>query len=111
MSLIKELSHRDGLQIALGGRDERSLEPILFFLFKNINNPEYSKTLVDVSTLVLGMYSSVMSQSVLISELLFKLSLKVKEELKVQKSMTRVLGLLESLFAVNASSRSVSTAE
>ena len=34
MSLVQELVHRDGLKIALSGRDEMALEPVLRFLTK-----------------------------------------------------------------------------
>lgn len=43
------------------------------------------------------MYEPVASQSLIISEILFKLSRRLKDEIKAQKSMTRVLGLLDSL--------------
>ena len=33
-SLLREMMLRDGLEIALGGRDEESLEPILLFLIR-----------------------------------------------------------------------------
>ena len=54
MSMLRELCHRDGLTIALGGRDERGLEPILTFIFKHIGNPAYTRTLMNVSSVILG---------------------------------------------------------
>lgn len=54
VSLIEELVHRDGLRIALKGRDEHTLYPILNFLDKNMLNPRYSVILVSVFEMILG---------------------------------------------------------
>lgn len=75
-SLLREMVLRDGLEIALGGRDEESLEPILLFLircridsrylasstaaavlcpfFRYLVNPLYSQILCDVFSVLLG---------------------------------------------------------
>ncbi len=98
--MLKELAYRDGLLIALGGRDERTLEPLLQFLFKYIGHPTYTKTLIEISHLVLDLYASVAGKSLMLSELLHKLQERVKEEIRIQKSMTRVLGLLDSFVAM-----------
>jgi U3 small nucleolar RNA-associated protein 15 len=55
VAVIEELRHRGGLQIALSGRDETSLEPLLNFLIKNAINPRYAHVLLDVCTMVFGM--------------------------------------------------------
>lgn len=54
VALMEELRHRGGLQIALSGRDEASLEPLLNFLIKNAINPRYAHVLLDVCTMVFG---------------------------------------------------------
>ena len=61
VSLIEELIHRDGLRIALKGRDENTLVPILNFLDKNMLNPRYAVILVNVFEMVLGSLFSVLS--------------------------------------------------
>ena len=45
---------RGGLVSALGGRDDRSLMPILTFLARNINDPVYSEVLIEVTNILLG---------------------------------------------------------
>jgi U3 small nucleolar RNA-associated protein 15 len=52
--LIKELVHRDALRIALGNRDDISLEPIVQFIGKYICHPRYNSILVDVTNVILG---------------------------------------------------------
>jgi U3 small nucleolar RNA-associated protein 15 len=54
MSVIEELIHRDGLRIALSGRDEPLLEPIFVFVVKYITNPRFATTLLQVGEMILG---------------------------------------------------------
>ena len=63
MTLFEELSHRDGLRVALAGRDDVSLAPILRFLLRHVANPRYSAVLLDVCSLVLGPCPSCPSQA------------------------------------------------
>jgi U3 small nucleolar RNA-associated protein 15 len=53
-SLIQELIHRDGLRIALAGRDDVLLEPILRLLIKHVADPRFGEMVCEVSILVLG---------------------------------------------------------
>lgn len=53
-SLIKELIHRDGLKIALSGRDDVLLEPILRLLIKYVSDPRFGATVTYVAGLVIG---------------------------------------------------------
>jgi U3 small nucleolar RNA-associated protein 15 len=54
ISMLEELINREGLRIALSGRDDVSLEPITKFIMKNIINPNYTELLVDVTNVILG---------------------------------------------------------
>jgi U3 small nucleolar RNA-associated protein 15 len=54
-AMIDELFHRDGIRIALSGRDEESLEPILLFIQRYITNPAYQTILIDLTNVILGM--------------------------------------------------------
>ena len=53
-SLIQELVHRDGLRIALAGRDDVLLEPILRLLVKYVTDPRFGDLAMSVSTIVIG---------------------------------------------------------
>lgn len=103
VSLIQELIHRDGLRQALSGRDDISLEPLAQFLVRNINNPRYTALLVDVTTVVINMYTAVLGQSPLIDELFMRLRAKVKQEIAFQKQLFSVIGSMEMLFAKSTS--------
>jgi UTP15 C terminal len=63
-----------GLLIALGGRDEASLEPLLAFLARHIANPKYASLLIDVAHAVADTYSSVLGESEGINELFKRLN-------------------------------------
>ena len=54
-ALIQELIHRDGLRVALSGRDDVALEPILTFLSKHITDPRFGEMAASVGGVVIGM--------------------------------------------------------
>lgn len=53
-SVISELVARRGLDIALAGRDETTLEPLFHYLISNITNPAYSGLLIDCCNTLFG---------------------------------------------------------
>jgi U3 small nucleolar RNA-associated protein 15 len=55
--MIQELVHREGVRVALTGRDEKSLLPILKFISKHINNPRYNMQLIQVADIIIGICS------------------------------------------------------
>ena len=100
-SVVDELSARNGLTIALSGRDDTSLEPLLHFLAKNICNPNFSSMILDLANMVLDVYGQVAGQSVAIDELLFLLRRQVQGELKLHHDLLAVQGMLEVLFTAS----------
>ncbi|XP_028406892.1 U3 small nucleolar RNA-associated protein 15 homolog [Dendronephthya gigantea] len=105
ISLIMELIRRQGLQIALSGRDEDTLLPILSFLNKHICNPRYTPTLIDVTNTILDIYGPVLGQSPKLDDMLAKLKMKIASELNYQKQAFELMGSLDTIFAVAASNR------
>ncbi|KAJ3302630.1 snoRNA-binding rRNA-processing protein [Kappamyces sp. JEL0829] len=97
-ALLDELVHRDAIRIALSGRDETSLEPILSFIHRYITYPEYQAQLINVSNIILDLYSHVMIHSLVMEESIRKLLVKVQGEIRLQQSIVETLGLLEPLF-------------
>ena len=53
-SLLQELARRDGLSVALSGRNEEELFPILKYLARFMTHPQYAPLLLDVCTMVIG---------------------------------------------------------
>lgn len=99
VSLLHELVQREGLQIALSGRDDQALKPVLEFVCKNIANPRYTALLVAVSDVILDIYAPSMGQSPLIDDLFVKLKQRVKMELDFQEKLFQTLGAMETILA------------
>eukprot|EP00003_Mantamonas_plastica_P014204 TRINITY_DN2463_c0_g1_i4.p1 TRINITY_DN2463_c0_g1~~TRINITY_DN2463_c0_g1_i4.p1 ORF type:complete len:490 (+),score=199.21 TRINITY_DN2463_c0_g1_i4:365-1834(+) len=102
VSVIEELIRRDGLRIALSGRDETALEPLMVFLLKHVNNPRYSSLLIDVCNMVFDIYSGVLGQSMVIDDLFTKLQTKLKHELRIQRELQELNGMLDMLMAASS---------
>lgn len=114
-SLISELTHRDGLRTALGGRDDVSLEPVLRLLIKHVSDPRFGNMCCDVSCIVIGashsqnfycttnthtdMYTSVLGRSPLIDTLFLRLRRKLDQELKFQRELHLLGGALDMILA------------
>ncbi|KAJ3107231.1 snoRNA-binding rRNA-processing protein [Phlyctochytrium planicorne] len=99
VSLLEELMYRNGLNVALGGRDDIGLEPIARFLVKHLPNPRYIKVLLVVANMILDMYSKVIGQSTIIDELFIKLKRKIHGELELHEKLLECLGMLECVLS------------
>lgn len=99
VSLLRELMHRGGLQIALSARDETTLEPLLVFLVNFCTVPQYCKLLSTVSLAVIDMYASSLGRSVRVDELFFKLQTRLHREIELQKQMLSLMGALDFIVA------------
>jgi U3 small nucleolar RNA-associated protein 15 len=95
IAVIEELGKRRGLTIALSNRDEESLESILSFTIRFIDNPQYTPYLIGVAHILCDIYGSLMGQSSVVDELISKLRAKVSSECSVQKMLLRLLGQID----------------
>ncbi|KAF9485314.1 WD40 repeat-like protein [Pholiota conissans] len=98
-SLIQELIHRDGLRIALTGRDDVLLEPVLRLLLKYIADPRFGELAANVACIVLDMYGSVVGQAPLIDSLVLRLRKKVASELQFQDEIIKAKGALTMILS------------
>ena len=117
-SLIQELVHRNGVRIALAGRDDVLLEPVLNLLIKHLSDPRFGEMVCDVASIVIGelsfeapkcmltmdvdMYSSVLGQSPIIDILFMRLQTKLTAELKFQKEVVKLRGAVDMMLANSA---------
>ena len=97
---------RHGLRIALQGRDQQTLQPVVAFLARQICHPPFAPTLIGVANLLLDMYAPVLGQSAAIDELFVKLRNTLEAEMKLQAELAQLLGSMDVLLAgsVHASS-------
>lgn len=96
MTVLEELVHRDGLQAALSGRTQATLDPLLRFLLKHITSPRYAPLLLDVANRVLDLY---LDTPALTPDMCERLRSKVLQEVQVQKKLMGLLGTLDMVFA------------
>ncbi|TPX33252.1 hypothetical protein SmJEL517_g03845 [Synchytrium microbalum] len=101
VSLLDELMLRDGLIIALSARDEKSLQPVLRFLYRHILNPRYSAFLIDVTNIVLDLYGNVIYLSPMISKMMSRLRKAVNDELVAQQALYKLQGLMNMILAAS----------
>ncbi|KOO32355.1 u3 small nucleolar RNA-associated protein 15-like protein [Chrysochromulina tobinii] len=106
VSVVEELVQRHGLRIALQGRDQQTLQPVVAFLARQICHPPFAPTLIGVANLLLDMYAPVLGQSAAIDELFVKLRNTLEAEMKLQAELAQLLGSMDVLLAgsVHASS-------
>ncbi|KAJ1411209.1 WD40-repeat-containing domain protein [Ochromonadaceae sp. CCMP2298] len=99
ITVLEELCLRDGLGIALSGRDEASLEPLVSFSARYVNHPKYSKLVVQVVQKVIDLYASMLGHSEAIDELFLKLHKQVRAEVGFQRQILRVMGSLDGIIS------------
>ena len=97
-AMLDELVDRSALSVALSGRDEAGLRPLLSFLLHQLSHPLYSQLTVDVTAVLLRLYGGEVGGSVLMDEWLRKVAEKVREELQVMERMMRMRGGMEMIF-------------
>ena len=64
-ALIQELSLRDALRIALSGRDDVTLEPILAFLARHVTDPRFGEMAAEIAGVIIGETTSRCRKSLL----------------------------------------------
>lgn len=104
VSCFTELMVYNALNIAIAGRDEMSLLPVLKFISKSIQNPEFCHISLEVFSEILTTYGSKIGQSPEIDECLSIILSKMEREIKIAKQMSQVSGQLEMI--CSSSSRS-----
>lgn len=95
IAVIEELGKRRGLIIALSNRDEESLDAIMSFTIRFVDDPQYTPYLLGVAHILCDVYGSLRGQSAVVDELFAKLREKVVNELASQKMLLRLLGQID----------------
>ncbi|RSH85203.1 hypothetical protein EHS25_005010 [Saitozyma podzolica] len=109
-ALIQELIHRDGLRIALSGRDETTLEPILVFLVRHVTDPRFGELASEVAGVIIDLYTPVLGQSPVIDEMLGKMQNRIERELGFERDLMKLRGALDMTLAQAAMSQIEDTA-
>jgi U3 small nucleolar RNA-associated protein 15 len=99
LTLLTALRHRSATRAALKDRDESSLQPILKWLSKYITDPRYLNTAVEVSLLVIELYSAQLGQAPEVDDLFKRLHTRVKAEAEKAQLACQTGGMLDMLIA------------
>ncbi|ORY29620.1 57.7 kda trp-asp repeats-containing protein [Naematelia encephala] len=104
-ALIQELIQQDALRVALGGRDDVTLEPLLRFIVTYITDPRFGELAADVVGCIVDLYTPVLGRSPVLDELLAKIQDRIERELNFQRELMKLKGGLEMTLAQAAMSQ------
>ena len=97
-AMLEELIDRSALLVAISGRTEESLAPLLFFLLNYLVHPVYSGVMLDVIGCVLSVYGRRVGESVGMDEWVRRVRERVRDECGVQEAMVRMRGGMEMMW-------------
>ncbi|GFR78201.1 U3 small nucleolar RNA-associated protein 15 homolog [Elysia marginata] len=99
VSIMQELIRRGHIRAALSGRDDQSLQGILVFIHKNLSNPSFMGTLIDVFNLILDIYGMpALINSGPLETQLVKLKELISTEVRLMTGVQQIMGSLDLLF-------------
>jgi len=101
LTLLNALLHRSATRAALQNRDEITLQPVLKALTRLVSDPRFVAVAVEVSLLVLDLYSGNMGASPEIDALMVKLHAKVTQEVVRAQQACQTGGMLDMLMSRN----------
>lgn len=99
VTCLEELKKKGKIRIALSNRDEASLEPLLTWCLKSIDDPRNVNIITDYVTCILEIYDELISRKPVLEELVLNLQKKVEVEIKKAQDAERIIGMLELLNA------------
>jgi len=104
VGVMEELMQRGkgALDVALGGRDEGELEPLLAFAARYVAHPVFAPTLVPVTTHLVGCYAHVLGDSAAVDALFKRLARCVDVEARVGTDLAGLLGQMKSVLGSEA---------
>ncbi|KAI4145846.1 MAG: hypothetical protein LQ340_006145 [Diploschistes diacapsis] len=94
---LTALRHRSAMRAALSGRDEATLQPVLEWVRKHMIDPRYVSLCVEVGTLILDIYSSVIGQSKEVDRLIARLHKQTRKEVEGAHQAWQTDGMLSLL--------------
>jgi U3 small nucleolar RNA-associated protein 15 len=99
VTCLEELKKKGKIRIALSGRDETSLEPLLTWCLKSIDDPRNVNIVTDYLICILEMYDDLISRKPVLEELILNLQKRVDTEIGKAQDAERIIGMLELLSA------------
>lgn len=97
LTVLQELRKRGKIRVALYGRDESSLEPLLNWCLKGIEDVRATPVVADWIAVVIELYASVLENSPVLQEMVLSLRNKVRQEVYKAKEAQKIEGMLQLL--------------
>ena len=101
LSMVRELSMRNGLKIALAGRTPEQLEGVMGFIINNIRKARYQSEIVDLADCVIDLYSTAVGVSKVYDGLCRRLLQQVEGEYKLCETIMGIKGELDLIIGVS----------
>ncbi|CEP60930.1 snoRNA-binding rRNA-processing protein UTP15 LALA0_S02e02916g [Lachancea lanzarotensis] len=99
LTALSELRKRGKIRVALLGRDESSLEPLLNWCTRGVEDFRSASIVADWIAVVLEMYGDLIARSSLLEEMIVLLRLKVKQEVHRAEEAQKIEGMLQLLIS------------
>lgn len=99
VTVLEELKKRGKVRAALHGRDETTLEPLLSWSIKAIEDVRSVNIVSDWLAVVIELYGGMIDRSPVLEELLLALRKKLRQEVEKAKEAQKIEGMLQLLTA------------
>jgi len=103
VAVLIELSQRNGLRLAIIGRNDEELEPLLGFLGTYAVNPRYGRVLLPTTHRLLDYYAPAIGSSPIFDMFLKRLRDTVLAETKSLNGLCQLMGTVEPLISASVS--------
>lgn len=97
LTVLQELRKRGKIRVALYGRDESSLEPLLNWCLKGVEDVRSAPVVADWIAVVLELYGGMIEKSPVLEEMVLALRDKVRQEVHKAKEAQKIEGMLQLL--------------
>ncbi|AAS50727.1 ABL044Cp [Eremothecium gossypii ATCC 10895] len=97
LTVLQELRKRGKIRVALYDRDETSLEPLLNWCLKGLEDTRSAPVVADWIAVVLEMYATIIERSPVLEEMVVALRNKVRQEIHKCKEAQKIQGMLQIL--------------
>lgn len=97
LTVLQELRKRGKIRVALYDRDETSLEPLLNWCLKGIEDVRSAPVVADWIAVVLELYGNSLRKSLVLEEMIVSLRNRVRQEIQKAKEAQKIEGMLQLL--------------
>ncbi|CCC67344.1 hypothetical protein NCAS_0A07860 [Naumovozyma castellii] len=97
LTVLQELRKRGKIRVALYNRDESTLEPLLNWCLKGIEDIRSATVVADWIAVVIELYGNVLQNSPVLQEMIVSLRDKVRQEVYKAKEAQKIEGMLQLL--------------